>query len=118
MTPPTARSTPCLISIRWAAELRPCSRRVALCGSWSREAQATARFLRSVPFIQVHSSTLRRCQQTARPIAEANIGRPDVVFSNLLEETALGVIEGELKGQQSTVVMPQLLLGDRRRASV
>jgi len=66
------------------------------------QALAHAQFLRSVPLIQVHSSTLRRCQQTARPIAEANIGRPNVVFSDLLKETALGVLEGELKGQQST----------------
>ena len=66
------------------------------------QALAHAQFLRSVPLIQVHSSTLRRCQQTARPIAEANIGRPNVLFSDLLKETALGVLEGELKGQQST----------------
>ena len=66
------------------------------------QALANAQFLKSVPLIQIHSSTLRRCQQTARPIAEANIGRPNVVFSDLLKETALGVLEGELKGQQST----------------
>ena len=63
---------------------------------------AAARFLRNVPLTQVHSSTLRRCQQTAAPIVEANIGRPDVFCSDLLKETALGVLEGELKGQQST----------------
>ncbi len=63
---------------------------------------AAARFLRSVPLTQVHSSTLRRCQETAGPIAEANIGRPNVVCSDLLKETALGVLEGELMGQQST----------------
>ncbi len=66
------------------------------------QALATARFLRSVPLIQVHSSTLGRCQETARPIAEANIGRPNVVSSDLLKETALGLLEGELKGEQST----------------
>ncbi len=66
------------------------------------EALAVARFLRSVPLIQVHTSTLRRCQQTARLIAETNIGRPNVVSSDLLKETALGVLEGEMKDQQST----------------
>lgn len=66
------------------------------------QAQAVARFLRSIPLSQVHSSTLRRCQETAGPIAEANIGRPNVVSSNLLKETALGVLEGEFMGQQST----------------
>jgi probable phosphoglycerate mutase len=66
------------------------------------QALAMARLLRSIPLIQVHSSTLRRCQQTARPIAEANIGRPNVVSSDLLKETSLGVLEGELVGRQST----------------
>ena len=66
------------------------------------QALAMARLLRSIPLIQVHSSTLRRCQQTAGPIAEANIGRPNVVSSDLLKETSLGVLEGELVGRQST----------------
>ncbi len=65
------------------------------------QAVATARFLRSVPLIEIHSSTLQRCQQTACPIAEANIGRPNVLSSDLLKETALGVLEGELKDRQS-----------------
>ena len=66
------------------------------------QAQAVARFLRSVPLSETHSSTLRRCQETAGPIAEANIGQPNVVSSDLLKEIALGILEGELKGQQST----------------
>lgn len=66
------------------------------------QARAVARFLRSIPLSQVHSSTLRRCRETAGPIAEANIERPNVVSSNLLKETALGVIEGELMARQST----------------
>jgi probable phosphoglycerate mutase len=66
------------------------------------QALVTAQSLRSVPLIQVHSSTLRRCQETACPIAEANIGRPHIISSELLKETSLGVLEGELKGQQST----------------
>ena len=69
------------------------------------QAVATGRFLRNVSLTQVHSSTLQRCQQTARPIAEANIGRPNVVSSDLLKETALGVLEGELIGRQSTAEM-------------
>ena len=66
------------------------------------QALAAARFLRSVPLDQVHSSVLRRCRQTAHPIAGANIGRPKVLHSDLLKETALGILEGELKDQQST----------------
>jgi phosphoserine phosphatase len=66
------------------------------------QAQAVARFLRSIPISQAHSSTLRRCQETAGPIAVANIGRPNVVSNDLLKETALGVLEGEFKDQQST----------------
>ena len=66
------------------------------------QALATARFLSSVSLIQIHSSTLQRCQETARPIAKANIDRPNVLSSDLLKETALGVLEGELIGQQST----------------
>ena len=66
------------------------------------QALAAAQFLKSVLLSQIHSSTLCRCQETARPIAEANIGRPTVVSSDLLKETALGVLEGELIGRQST----------------
>ena len=66
------------------------------------QALAMARLLRSIPLIEVHSSTLQRCRQTARPIAEANIGRPNVVSCDLLKETSLGVLEGELVGRQST----------------
>ncbi len=66
------------------------------------QARAVARFLRSVVLAQVYSSTLQRCRQTAGPIAETNIGRPDVVSSDLLKETALGILEGELIDRQST----------------
>ncbi|MCH8042619.1 MAG: histidine phosphatase family protein [Planctomycetes bacterium] len=66
------------------------------------QALAAARFLSSVSLAEVQASTLRRCRQTARPIAEANIGRPQVSYSDLLKETALGVLEGELKDRQST----------------
>jgi probable phosphoglycerate mutase len=66
------------------------------------QALAAARFLSGISLAEVHASTLQRCQQTARPIVEANIGRPSVVSSDLLKETALGVLEGELKDEQST----------------
>ena len=59
----------------------------------------------ALPLLQVHSSILRRCQETARPIAEANIGQPNVISSDLLKEIALGVLEGELKDQQSTAAL-------------
>ena len=69
------------------------------------QALDAARFLRSVPLNQIHSSTLRRCHQTARLIAEANVSRPNVAQSDLLKETALGVLEGELIGRQSTAAL-------------
>jgi broad specificity phosphatase PhoE len=65
------------------------------------QAQTAARFLRSIPLQQVHSSTLQRSRETAGSIAEANIGRPDLVSSDLLKETALGILEGEWKDRQS-----------------
>ncbi len=66
------------------------------------QALVAARFLKDLPFLQVYSSTLRRCRQTARAIAQGNTGQPKVVYSGFLKETALGVLEGELIGQQST----------------
>ena len=105
------RAPHCLIVARhgeteWNAERRLQGQQDIPLNSRGRsQAVATGRFLRSVPLIEVHSSTLQRCQQTARPIAEANIGRPNVVSSDLLKETALGVLEGELIGRQSTAGM-------------
>ena len=66
------------------------------------QARTTARLLRTVPLIRVHSSTLQRCRETAHFISEANIGEPNVVSSDLIKETALGILEGELMGRQST----------------
>jgi broad specificity phosphatase PhoE len=77
-------------------------RDVSLNKSGRCQALAAGRILRSVPLIQIYVSTLQRCQQTAHSIAEENIGRPDMVSSALLKETALGVLEGELKDRQST----------------
>jgi probable phosphoglycerate mutase len=66
------------------------------------QARATAELLRIVSLIGVHSSTLVRCQETAHSIAEANIGKPNVVSTALIKETRLGVLEGELTDRQST----------------
>ena len=105
------RGPHCLIVARhgeteWNAERRLQGQQDIPLNSRGRsQALPMARLLRSIPLIQVHSSTLQRCQQTARPIAEANIGRPNVVSSDLLKETALGVLEGELIGRQSTAEM-------------
>ena len=103
-----ARGPHCLIVARhgeteWNAERRLQGQQDIPLNSRGRsQALAMARLLRSIPLIEVHSSTLQRCRQTARPIAEANIGRPNVVSSDLLKETSLGVLEGELVGRQST----------------
>ena len=105
------RAPHCLIVARhgeteWNAERRLQGQQdIPLNSQGRRQALAAARFLRNVSLTQVHSSTLQRCQQTARPIAEVNIGRPNVVSSDLLKETALGVLEGELIGRQSTAEM-------------
>ena len=102
------RGPHCLIVARhgeteWNAEGRLQGQQdIPLNGRGRTQAQAVARFLRTIPLGQVHSSTLQRCRETAGPIAEANIGRPDVVSSDLLKETALGVLEGELMRQPST----------------
>ncbi len=102
------RGPHCLIVARhgeteWNAERRLQGQQDIPLNSRGRsQTLAMARLLRSIPLIQVHSSTLQRCRQTARHIAEANIGRPNVVSSDLLKETSLGVLEGELVGRQST----------------
>jgi probable phosphoglycerate mutase len=103
------RGPHCLIVARhgetdWNAEGRLQGQQdIALNSRGRIQALAAARFLRSIPLQQVHSSNLQRCQRTADSIAKANISHPNVVFSDLLKETALGVLEGELKDQQSTI---------------
>ena len=90
----------------WNAERRLQGQQDTSLNSRGRcQALKVARLLKNLPLLQVHSSTLRRCQETARPIAEANIGQPNVVSSDLLKEIALGVLEGELKDQQSTAAL-------------
>ena len=85
------RGPHCLIVARhgeteWNAEGRLQGQQdIPLNGRGRTQAQAVARFLRTIPLGQVHSSTLQRCRETAGPIAEANIGRPDVVSSDLLK---------------------------------
>lgn len=71
------------------------------------QALVMARFLEKVLLVQVHSSTLRRARKTADSIAEVNIARPNVVYSDLLKETALGVLEGQLISQQSSAELSQ-----------
>ena len=72
-----------------------------------RQALMVARFLENVLLVQVHSSTLGRARKTANSIAEVNIARPNVVYSDLLKETALGVLEGEFMGHQSSAELSQ-----------
>ena len=66
------------------------------------QALAIARFLSKTPLVQVHTSSLRRSRQTTTSITEANIGGSSALPSDLLMETTLGVLEGELKERQST----------------
>lgn len=75
------------------------------CGQ--RQASVAARFLGNIPLARIYCSTLRRGRDTASAIAEANIGRPDIVCSGLLDEIALGVLEGELGKQQSTAALTE-----------
>jgi probable phosphoglycerate mutase len=103
-----ARGSHCLIIARhgetgWNAEGRLQGQQDTLLNSRGHsQAQTAARFLRSISLARVYSSTLRRCRETADSIAEANISRPELVSSDMLKETALGVLEGESKDQQST----------------
>jgi len=95
------RGPHCLIVARhgeteWNAERRLQGQLdIPLNGRGRSQARATARLLRTVPLIQVHSSSLQRCQETAHSIAEANIGEPNVVSSDLIKETALGILDSE-----------------------
>jgi probable phosphoglycerate mutase len=103
-----ARGPHCLIVARhgetdWNVEGRLQGQQDSSLNSRGRsQVPAAARFLRSIPLHQVHSSSLRRCQRTAESIAETNISSPEVISSDLLKETALGILEGELKDEQST----------------
>jgi broad specificity phosphatase PhoE len=103
-----ARGSHCLIvgrhgETQWNAEGRLQGQQDTPLNSRGRsQAQTAARFLRSIPLLRVYSSTLRRSRETADSIAEANISRPDLVSSDMLKETALGILEGESKNQQST----------------
>jgi broad specificity phosphatase PhoE len=102
------RSPHCLIVARhgetgWNAEGRLQGQHDTSLNKRGRnQALMAARFLRNIPLVQVHCSTLLRCRNTAIPIAEVNIGRPKIIYSEFLKETSLGVLEGELKGRQST----------------
>lgn len=102
------RGPHCLIVARhgetvWNAEGRLQGQQDTQLNSRGRsQALATGQFLKSVPLLQVHSSTLQRCRKTADRIVEDNISRPTVAYDDLLRETALGVLEGEMKDQQST----------------
>ncbi len=102
------RGPHCLIVVRhgeteWNAEGRLQGQAdTSLNKQGQSQASASAQFLKSLPLVQIHSSTLRRCRKTADSIAEVNVGRPKVVYSDLLKETALGVLEGESKDRQST----------------
>ena len=102
------RGPHCLVLARhgetdWNAEGRLQGQRdVPLSNRGHVQATQAAQSLKNVPLNSVHSSQLSRCRSTAFAIAEANMRRPSVASSVLLNETALGVLEGELKSQQST----------------
>jgi broad specificity phosphatase PhoE len=104
-----ARGPHCLIVTRhgetgWNAEGRLQGQQdTSLSNRGRSQAQRAAVFLRNLPLKQVHSSTLQRSRETANSIVAANISNPIVTPSDLLKETALGVLEGELKDHQSTV---------------
>lgn len=107
------RGPHCLIVARhgeteWNAEGRLQGQQdVSLNERGRSQALAAARFLREVPIVQVHSSPLARARSTAGSILEGNVGRPRVFYSELLKETALGVLEGELMEQQSTAELTE-----------
>jgi broad specificity phosphatase PhoE len=108
-----AQGSHCLIvgrhgETQWNAEWRLQGQQDTPLNSRGRsQAKTTARFLRSLPLLRVHSSTLRRSRETADSIAKDNITRPNLVSSEMLKETALGILEGEFKDQQSTAELTQ-----------
>jgi broad specificity phosphatase PhoE len=103
-----ARGPNCLILARhgetaWNAEGRLQGQQdIPLNSRGHSQAMIAARILKSIPIKQVYASSLQRCQQTAKLIADVNIQQPNVASSDLLKETALGILEGELKDHQST----------------
>jgi probable phosphoglycerate mutase len=103
-----ARGPHCLIIARhgetgWNAEGRLQGQQDSSLNERGRsQALAAARFLKSLPLRQAHSSPLQRCRSTAASIAELNLSAPEVLSSDLLKETALGILESELKTEQST----------------
>jgi probable phosphoglycerate mutase len=98
----------CLIIARhgetaWNAEGRLQGQQdILLNGRGQGQAANIADLLREVPLLRIHSSTLVRCRATAQVIATANIGKLEVNSSDLLRETTLGILEGEMKDSQST----------------
>jgi len=104
-----ARGPHCLIIARhgetgWNAEGRLQGQQDTSLNNRGRsQALSAAGFLRCLPLKQVYSSTLQRSRETADSIVEANLSSPTVTPSDLLKETALGVLEGESKDHQSTV---------------
>ena len=71
------------------------------------QAREVSRFLRNVSFDRIFASSLERSRQTARAIADGNVGKPKIIHSDFLRETALGILEGELIGRQSTAELTQ-----------
>ena len=105
------RGPHCLIVARhgeteWNAEGRLQGQQdISLNKRGRNQALAAAKFLRNAPLVHVHSSPLGRARKTAGAIIEVNMGRPEVAYSDLLKETALGILEGELMTHQSTADM-------------
>ena len=108
------RGPKCLIVVRhgetaWNVEGRLQGQKDVPLNSRGRgQASAAAQFLGDVPLVRIHSSTLQRCQETARTLAEGNVSRPEVSSTDLLRETALGILEGEFKARQSTQELTRL----------
>lgn len=102
------KSPHCIILARhgetdWNAEGRLQGQQdVPLSNRGHMQAKHAAQSLKNVPLDSVHSSHLIRSRSTAFTIAEANMRRPSVASSVLLNETAVGVLEGELATHQST----------------
>lgn len=107
------RGPHCLIIARhgetgWNAEGRLQGQRdTSLNARGVEQALTSARFLKNVPIKRIHCSTLERCRRTAISIAEINISRPDIEYCDSIKETALGILEGEMKSQQSTAELTE-----------
>lgn len=108
-----SKGTRCLFLVRhgqtaWNAQSRLQGRQdVPLNERGRSQALSIADLLSTIPLDRVYCSTLVRSLDTAQEIGRSNVSSPAIIRSSLLDEMALGVLEGEYEARQSTVQLAQ-----------